>query len=77
MGGRDVSGGTPLPSLYGSILIDYVRKNMCKIDHRGFLSVLAKNIVIKGGKQMFMDFKGAFSTINERKEGKHIFWEPN
>jgi len=24
---------------------------------------------------MFMDFNGAFNSINKRKEGKYAFWE--
>jgi len=33
--------------------------------------------VIKRGKQTIMDFKGAFSSINDRKEENHAFWGLN
>jgi len=41
------------------------------------LSIFGQNKVTQGGKQMFMDFKEAFRSINERKEEKYAFWELN
>jgi len=37
--------------------------------------MLSPKLGVVRGDQKFMNFKGAFSSINERKDNNHAFWE--